>query len=87
MRFRMVPRENRQDKSPAPFGAGLFRFLDCRHGTVDGSRNRRAESASGDGDAGTDDGQNQRIFGRGSARLVANERLDRIDHVKSQCDV
>ena len=39
-----------------------------------------AQNERGDGDASADNGENERIFGRGSARLVF-DHLDEIRHV------
>ena len=63
--------------------APLRPVLDLALSGVDGGRDRLAQVAGGQCDAGADNGQDQSIFGRGSARFVADERLEEITHVQT----
>jgi len=57
--------------------------LNCGRSSVDSTRNGGTQSKGSDGDTGANDGQDQSIFGRSSARFVANEGLDDVKHVKT----
>jgi len=57
--------------------------LNIALGGVDRRRNGGAQLLGSNGNAGADDGQDQRIFGSGSAGLIAHERREKITHVKT----
>jgi hypothetical protein len=52
-------------------------------GGVDRRRNGGTQLLGSDSNAGTNDGQDQGIFGRRSAGLIANKGLQQIAHVKT----
>ena len=60
----------------------LFRpeELNIALGGVDRRRNGGAQILGGNGNAGADEGQDQRIFGSGSAGLITDEVQERLFH-------
>ena len=70
-------------------GTGLVRILsrpedlNIALGGIDRRGDGSTQFLGGDSNAGTDDGQDQGIFGRRSAGLITNKRREQIAHVKT----